>query len=308
MHIPGHARDVLEGNFSEISIVAATGDVLDLHMTDFMLRSNLALAYSVLFMPNVVYDALTTQYPGADPGRIASYLEGTTESNLFKYMTRRSVFGKSSKLSLLGEMLPIPYYGSAIFSLFAALAVLPLVRFTSKDLSGSVLRRGLLCGFGRLRFYLARVAAGAVFVSLVLAMLIPTQLLLLLAGNIREFYKSDFFALTISVALISVCYSAMAFALGAWIRNSDRALWLSFYLVLVMGLLSGVLVSEKLLPDWAVAVGRFLPMRSAMRLLGSAVLNADWGFLAEDLTKLLLTSIIFIAAGIAGVYRKAAAR
>jgi hypothetical protein len=75
-----------------------------------------------------------------------------------------------------------------------------------------------------------------------------------------------------------------------------------------MGLLSGVLVSEKLLPDWAAAVGRILPMRAAMRLLGSAVLNADWGFMAEDMLKLLFAALLFIGVGIAGIYRKAAAR
>ena len=83
---------------------------------------------------------------GISEKKAAAFAADTIEYGTTEHMNRRAVMGKEGALSLAGEYLPIEYYTGAIFALFAALAMLPVIHITAGDTAGSLLRRSIFYG------------------------------------------------------------------------------------------------------------------------------------------------------------------
>ena len=229
----------------------------------------------------------------------------STNSAINQYMNRREVLGEGGPISLVGQYLPVEYYLSAIFALFAALSMLPLIHFSAVDAQGAILRRGLLCGIGTTRFFTARIISGAIFILLVLMMLFPTSLLLRLAGDILGgTYANNFSALASALVLSSLCFSALALTLATWLPSERTAIWTGFFLVLGMAVLCGALIPEGALPKWVAVVGRWLPMRSSMRLLSVSLFDYDKSIFLQDVLKTGGVTAIFLSLGFLGLRRR----
>ena len=242
---------------------------------------------------------------GADPAAADEFTRALTIAAIQDFMSRRQVLGKVGVVSPLGDFMPVEYYLAAVFALFAALAMLPLVHFTAADLTGSIFHRGLAAGRGSVRFYLSRILSGAMFVSLVLLMVVPTSLLLGQAEKlIGSEYQANMAALLFSIILTSFCFSAWAAALAVWIGREQPALWTAFYLVLLMAVSGGAIIPDGSLPVWLAEIGRWLPLRPAMRGLANALFSFDPSLFGADLIRLLLAGFLVFLAGLAGFIRK----
>ncbi len=233
------------------------------------------------------------------------FVQSTTNYLIREFMDRREVLGQKGLISPIGGYLPTEYYMGAIFSLFAALAMIPLVRLTASDMNGAVIKRGLLIGSGALHFYLARLFSGFLFITLVLLMVFPTGFLSKIFNMaIQISFSSSFTALAAAVGLSALCYSAMAAAFAVWIPNEDGALWATFYLVLIMAMLCGALIPESYLPDWTLTLGKWLPLRSSMRTMISALFVYEQGQYLQDIYKLSVWTLTFAGLGIWGFIRR----
>ena len=242
---------------------------------------------------------------GVSESDAESYLSTATDDAITRYMNRRQVFGNASPVSPVGEYLPVEYYIGAIFALFAALAMLPLIHFSAVDASGAILRRGLLCGIGTARFFAARLLSGAIFVLLVLSMLFPASLFLKLAGTVLGgSYADNFAALVLTLPLSALCFSAFALAIAVWLPNENTALWTGFFLVLGMAALGGALVPEGALAPWAAACGRFLPLRAVMRTLALSLFRYDRALFLRELLRLLGFTALLLPLGFWGLKRR----
>ena len=236
---------------------------------------------------------------------VDDYVYRVTIDAIREYMSRRQVLGKSGTVSPLGEYLPVEYYLAAVFAMFAALAMLPLVHFTAADLSGSIFHRGLASGRGVLHFFLARLCSGTLFILLVLLMVFPTSLLLgasdALIGGI---YNGNLLALLGSIVLGALGLSALAAALAVWISKAQPAVWTGFYLVIAMSIAGGALIPDGALPVWLAESGRIMPLRPIMRSLATALFDYDAAQYSADMLRLLvLTGLLFLTAW-AGFARK----
>ena len=242
---------------------------------------------------------------GANPAEVDSFVRDMTFTAIRDYMGRRGVLGKVGTVSPLGDFLPIEYYLAAVFVLFAALAMLPLIHFTAADLSGSIFHRGLASGRGSIQFYLSRILSGAMFIMLVLLMVFPTSLLLGFAENlIGSAYQASLPALLAVICLISLGFSTLAATLAVWIGKEQPSLWTGFYLALFMAISGGALIPDGSLPDWLSGIGRWLPLRPAMRSLASALFAFDKSLFAADMLRLSAMSLAIFLIGFAGFVRK----
>lgn len=233
------------------------------------------------------------------------FLRDLTYKALNQYMNRRQVLGESGSLSPLADYLPAEYYLAAIFALFSSIAMLPLIHLTASDLSGSIFRRGLVCGRGYIQFFLARICSGTLFILLVLLMVFPTTLLLNLADQFfGSAYQGNLPALFLTILLAALGLSTLAATLAAWIGKAQPALWTGFYLVLVMAAAGGALVPDSSLPAFLAAIGRYMPLRAIMRGLASALFAFDPAFFWPDMLKLALVFVILLPLGIWGFARK----
>lgn len=242
---------------------------------------------------------------GASNEESVLFIQDSTEYAIAEFMNRRQILGYEGMLSPVGEYLPTDYYMGAIFALFAALAMIPLVRFTAADLSGAIIKRGGLCGHGTTSFYFARLFSGFLFVLLVLLMLLPTGVLLRAVNvTLRSVFSGNFAALAGAVLLSALCYSALSAAIAAWIPHGEAALWTTFYLVFLMAMVSGALLPEGYLPGWTREIGRFLPLRASMRSMVSALNVFNESQYALDMIKLGLWAVALTAIGFAGFRKK----
>lgn len=285
IHIPENLfEDIRNGNEISVPVYAKKSHALESKLISMTLNSSLALvgkSQNVMeAAKNMVIDLGETE----ENARI--FLNDTTDSAIRDYMNRREVFGEGGTLSPMGEYMPVEYYLSAIFSLFAALSMLPIIHFTAVDVSGAILRRGLLCGMGSVRFFITRIVSGACFILLVQLMLFPTSFLLRIAGDILGgVYVSSFIALFISIVISSFCYSSFAFFIATLLPNEKTALWTGFFLSLAMAIVCGALLPESMLPTWSTTIGKWLPLRSSMRMLSVSLFKYDPAIFLMDLLK-----------------------
>lgn len=304
VHIPkGLFSDMRDGEQVTVELISTKAHALETNITSMALKSSLEIVGK---SQNVMEAARTVLLDKGVPEKDADdYLSKSTDDAIKKYMSRREALGKNSPVSLAGEFLPVEYYISAIFAIFAALSMLPVIHFSAVDSSGAILRRGLLCGIGTARFFSARIISGAVFVLLVLTMLFPASLLLKLAGTLLGgAYANNLVALAVSLLLSALCFSALALNIAVWLPSENTALWTGFFLVIGMAAFCGALVPEGALPAWAALLGRWLPLRSVLRLLSGSLFHFDKAVFMQDILKMLGFSALLLPLGYFGLRRR----
>lgn len=304
VHVPAGLFDSMRnGDEVKVDIISTKAHALEANLTSMTLKSSLEVVGK---SQNVIEQSrLVLIDKGISEADADEYLTESTNDAIKKYMNRREALGDGGPISPVGEFLPVEYYVSAIFALFAALAMLPVIHFTAADSSGAILRRGLLCGIGTARFFTARIVSGAIFIFLVLTMLFPTSLLLKLADTLLGgSYANNFAALAASLVLSSLCFSALALTIAVWLPNENTALWTGFFLVIGMAALCGTLVPEGALPQWASLIGRWLPIRSVMRMLSVSLFDFDKDIFFQDTLKTLGFSAVLLPLGYWGLSRR----
>ena len=304
VHVPaGLFESMRAGEEVKVNIISTKAHALEANLTSMTLKSSLEIVGK---SQNVMEAArLLLIDKGVDEVQADEYLTEATNDAITRYMSRRETLGDGGPISPVGEYLPVEYYISAIFSLFAALAMLPLIHFSAADSSGAILRRGLLCGIGTGRFFMSRIVSGAIFVLLVLTMLFPTSLLLKLADTVLGgSYANNFAALAVSLILSAMCFSALALTVAVWLPNENTALWTGFFLVIGMAAFCGALIPEGALPKWASLIGRWLPIRSTMRLLSVSLFDFDRHIFLQDVLKALGFSALLLPLGWLGLKRR----
>ncbi len=304
VHIPkGLFEDMRKGSEVKVSIFSTKSHALEANLITMTLTSSL----SVVGKSQNIMEAARFVLIDKGETQVSSeeFLDESISMAIKQYMNRREVLGEGGPLSPVGQFLPVEYYVSAIFALFAALSMLPLVHFSAVDSQGAILRRGLLCGVGTTRFFTARIISGAIFIFLVQTMLFPTSLLLRVAGDVLGgAYANNFLALAAALVFSSVCFSALALTIATWLPNEKTALWTGFFLVLSMAVLCGALIPEAALPNWASAIGRWLPMRASMRMLSVSLFDYDKPIFLQDLLKTCGFSAILLSFGFLGLRRR----
>lgn len=304
VHIPQNFfADMQKGTQVEVSIISKKAHSLEASLISMTMDSSL----SIVGQGQNVMEA--AKYMLIEKGELQvsanEYFDASMKSAINEYMNRREVLGEGGPLSLTGEYLPVEYYLAAIFSLFAALSMLPLIHFSSVDVMGAILRRGLLCGIGTMRFFSARIISGTIFIVLVQMMMFPTAALLHLAGGVLGgLYSNNLAALALAILLSSICYAALSLAIATWLPNEKTALWIGFYLVLGMALVCGALLPEGALPKLAADIGKCLPMRSSMRTLSLSLFDYDGAIFWKDILKTVGFTAILLPLGFFGLKRK----
>jgi len=248
---------------------------------------------------------------GADEADIAALLEAEFNNGIDQYLHRRATLGAGGTVSPMGELFPLEYYLSALFSLFAALAMLPTLYLSASDLNGPVCRRGLLAApAAARRFYVARLLSGAALILLTLLLLLPASLAIQGMGVYWGLQGSEwgFLALAGALLLISLGFSALSLLLATLSRRPRLALWCGFFLILLMAALSGALVAEGKLPQLLAEAGRFTPLKPSMNLIAGTLFNLEPARYGHDMLRLLLMLALFIAAGLPLVHRRGATR
>jgi len=230
-------------------------------------------------------------------------------SGIMQFILRRQVLGQQEQLSPTGRLFPIQYYTGAMFAVFAAFSILPGLYLTSSDLTGGLRRRGLFRGAAAARYTAARIFSGCVLTVLTLALAVPFMAILNNVFNTRSTssYAITWWAMVPAFALLGLTLSAFSFALGSWSRSSENALWVGFFLVVAMALLSGTVVSDGALPEFARVLGRFTPIKTGMNLICGSLYRLDKGQYWVNMAILLAQLVVFTGLGAWGIRRKGAA-
>jgi len=295
--------DMQKGTEVKVSIISTKAHSLEATLISMTMDSSLSIVGQGQNVMEAAKYMLIEK--GESQASANEYFDASMNSAINEYMNRREVLGEGGPLSLTGEYLPVEYYLAAIFSLFAALSMLPLIHFSSVDVMGAILRRGLLCGIGTIRFFLARIISGTIFIVLVQMMLFPTAALLHLAGdNLGGLYANNLLALVLAILLSSICYASLSLAIATWLPNEKTALWMGFYLVLCMAVVCGALLPESALPKWASDIGKWLPMRASMRTLSLSLFDYDQEIFWKDILKTVGFTAILLSLGFLGLKRK----
>ena len=304
VHIPsGLFYDMADGKEVKVTVYSTKTHSFETNLVSMTLTSSL----SVVGKSQNIREAAKTVLieKGETEENAQKFLDDSTNAAIDQFMSRRDVLGNGGPLSPVGEYLPIEYYLSAIFSLFAALSMLPIIHFSAVDCQGAILKRGLLCGIGTARFFSARVLSGTIFVVLVLLMLFPASLLLRLGGDVLGgTYASKLSALALTIFLSSVCFSALALTIATWLPKEKTALWTGFFLALIMAVFCGALIPEGALPKLTLEIGKWLPLRSTMRMLSVSLFDYDNTVFMQDVYKTVGFAAIFLSLGFLGLRRR----
>ena len=304
IHIPsGLFENMTKGKEVKVTVYSTKAHSFETNLVSMTLNSSLSVVGK---SQNIMEAARTVLVDkGETEENAQEFLDDSTNAAIDQFMSRRDVLGNGGALSPVGEYLPIEYYLSAIFSLFAALAMLPIIHFSAVDCQGSILKRGLLCGIGTARFFSARILSGTIFVALVLLMLFPASLLLRLGGQVLGgIYASRLSALVVTIILSSVCFSALALAIATWLPKEKTALWTGFFLALLMAVFCGALIPEGALPKLTLEIGKWLPLRSVMRMLSVSLFDYNRGIFLQDVCKSSGFTAVFLALGFLGLRRR----
>lgn len=304
VHVPPDIfSDIRSGREVRATIYGTSAHSLEMELISMILDSSLSLVGKSQNIMEAARRILLQKEASWEDSQ--AFLSDATRFAIREYMGRRELLGRSGPLSPLGEYLPVEYYMSAIFSIFAALSMLPLIYFSAADSNGSILRRGLLCGMGAGRFFAVRIASGALFIFLVLAMLFPSSALLRLSGEmLGGAYANSFGALLVSMLLTSLVFSALALAIATWIPGEKAALWAGFFLAVCMAVLCGALIPEGALPEMATAIGRWLPLRASMRMLSASLFDYQQEAFVRDAAKSLSFGAALLPLGFWGLKRR----
>lgn len=216
---------------------------------------------------------------------------------------RQAVLNPSGFVSPTSGYLPIEFYLSAMLTWFVALATLPLSGYSAGDFSAAVLHRGLKTESRRRCFLMARFLSGALFLLAVMLLIFPVGAV---SAHFSRFFNGNTPALFAAMVLMAMCFSALALGLAAWMPSREAALWLSFWVILVLSGVGGTAAPESMLPGWVRTVGQWSPIRSAVRLFASGIFNFDGGAFQMDMLKLACWTVVSGGLAAAGFKRKAA--
>ena len=244
------------------------------------------------------------QEAGAGEEAVAAMLETELNDGIEQYLRRRASLGQGGTVSPMGELFPLEYYLSALFSLFAALAMLPALYLSAYDLSGPVCLRGLLADKRiMIRYYGARWLSGAALILLTLVLLLPAGGLI---KGLDIFWGNNdglmWPALAAALILISLSFSALSLLLAGLIKQPRLALWCGFLVILLMAALSGALVAEGKLPRLLAEAGRWTPLKPAMSLIANVLFSLDMSRFVQDMLRLLLMLVLCLGGGFGLVY------
>ena len=132
----------------EISLVEMTmGSALSIVNQS---EKNFALTRKILLENSRNYEAVN------------DYLEEKMQQSIQDFMNRRSIVGEVGISTSIREYLPLEYSIGALFTLFATLAILPIIQLNVRDFNGSVLKRGLLVGKSWKEFIISRICSGSI--------------------------------------------------------------------------------------------------------------------------------------------------
>lgn len=274
----------------EISLVEMTmGSALSIVNQS---EKNFALTRKILLENSRNYEAVN------------DYLEEKMQQSIQDFMNRRSIVGEVGISTSIREYLPLEYSIGALFTLFATLAILPIIQLNVRDFNGSVLKRGLLVGKSWKEFIISRICSGSILVIFVSAMLIPTSLVLHLKIQMIGFFDGRFWALILSMIVCSLVHSASALCISAWIKNEKSALWIGFYYIFVSMICSGILIPQGVLPKIISDLGVILPTRYFMRLLTGALFQFEARSYIQSLLMMIIYFIIMMVLGVIGLNRR----
>jgi hypothetical protein len=306
LHIPPDLfKNIQAGEPSKIEIIGSKAHSLEMSLLKMTLYDSLV---PVGKAENMLQEAVNILSDSMEPSEAGALLNDITNDAIREYMNRRLVLGDRRMLSPVSEYLPVEYYLGAVFSLFAALSMLPLIGFTARDVSGSVLRRGIAAGQGTSRFFCVRVCSGMLFILLVMLTLFPTAEILhagsLLLGTSDS---GNTFALISSILLGALCFSELAVCIGVWLPGEKSALWAGFYIAIGMAAASGALLPDVMLPEWISGAGRWMPMRALMRLISGAVFSYDPVQHTRDFLILGGSAVLLFPLGLLGFAKRGGA-
>ena len=303
IHIPPHMFEEMQAKRPvQIDIYGGQGHALEVSVVRNALCDSLAAVGKSENILELAYwsvrDAGVPQKEGEQ------FFSNTLDYAIEQYMSRREVYGDMGMVTPLGDLVPVQYYMAAVYTLFAALASLPLARKTADDLNGTLLMRGALSGQNAARFFAARFTSGAALELLLLLTLIPVGLMLSLANytGSAELAGSPP-ALILAILLIACCFSALATAIPLLARSRDTAAWAGFTIILLLAFCSGLLVPERMLPEVMQSAAGFLPLAAGMHLISSALFRFDAISYVRSGATVLLWGLVFAGLGYGG-YRK----
>lgn len=304
VHIPaGLFEKMRTGNPVQVSIISTSTHALEAELITMTLESSLFTVGKSQNLLEMAKSLLVQK--GVSQSSAQDFLDDSIGEAITEYMSRREVLGKSGTISPMGEYMPVEYYLSAVFSLFAALAILPLIQFTAADANGALLRRGLISGQGSLRFFLVRLLSGIILILLVQGMVFPASALLRLADSLLGgLYDASIMAVFATMLVSALCYSSLAVAIGVWLPNEKMALWAGFFLVLIMAVSGGVVIPSGALPQWASHVGHFLPLKSSMGALSTTLFHFQKDVFLRETVRTGLLIAALLPMGYVGLYRR----
>lgn len=240
---------------------------------------------------------------GADGNDAQAFYDKLLDLGIRVVTDRKAVLGQDGFISPAGDYLPSELCLSAMLAWFLALATLPLASYSAGDFSMSVLQRGMRTKGMRYKFLAARLISGAMFLLLVTLLIFPIGLT---TASLNRLFNGNIAALFASMGLMAVSFSALALGLSAWMPNSEAAVWIGFWLIVIFAMAGGAILPESMLPVWVKSIGLWSPVRAAMRLLAGAVFNFSAQSFQWDMVKMGLWGIFGIIAAGAGFMRRAA--
>lgn len=240
---------------------------------------------------------------GADGNDAQTFYDKLLDLGIRVVTDRKAVLGQDGFISPAGDYLPAELCLSAMLAWFLALATLPLASFSGGDFSMSVLHRGMRTRGMRLKFLAARLISGALFLLLVTLMIFPIGIG---ASNLDRLFSGNIAALFASMGLMAVSFSALSLGLSAWMPNSDAAVWIGFWLIVIFAMVGGAILPDSMLPAVAKSIGLWSPVRAAMRLFASAIFKFSAQSFQWDMVKMGIWGIFGIIAAGAGFMRRAA--
>ncbi len=247
---------------------------------------------------------------GADETAASALLEDELTAGIEQYVQRRASLVHGGTVSPEGELFPAEHYLSVLFSLFAALAMLPSLHLTASDLSGNVLRRGLLTDTKTtVCYFTARLLSGAALILLTMLLLFPVGAIIqgiVIIG--RQGGAAKYLSLMAALLLTALCFSALSLLIAGLVRQPRPALWCGFFAVLLMAALSGISAGEGMLPAAFTAIGRWMPLKPAMGLIANVLFRLDQVRYVQDTLRLTLLLAVFLAGGFAAVRRAGGAK
>lgn len=303
IHIPPHMFEEMQAKRPvQIDIYGGPGHELEVSVVRNALCDSLAaVGKSENILELAYWSVRDAGVPEKESGQ---FFSDTLDYSIEQYMSRREVFGDMGMVTPVGDLVPAQYYMAAVYTLFAALAALPLARKTADDLNGTLLMRGALSGQNAARFFAARFTSGAALELLLLLTLIPVGMLLSLANYTGSVVRSGSLpALLLGILIVACCFSAFATAVPLLARSRDTAAWAGFMLILTLAFCSGILIPERMLPGVLQNIAGFLPLAAGMHLFSTTLFRFDAISYARSAAVLLLWGTLFAGLGYGG-YRK----